>query len=53
LWAGSGSNFFGSLISDLGWVGLLSDQPVAGRARPGHVTRFDSSTFNDEILEEL
>jgi len=28
------SNFFGSLISESGWIGSLSGQPVVGQAGP-------------------
>jgi len=36
--------FFGSLITESGWVDSLIDQPVIGRVRPDQVIHFDSST---------
>jgi len=40
-----GSNFFGSLKSESGWVSSLNHQPVVGRVESGRITRFDSSNF--------
>ena len=44
-WAGLGLNFFGSLISEPGWVDSLNDQPVVGWVGSDQVTYFDSSTW--------
>ena len=50
--AGPGSNFFGSLISESGWIGSLSDQPVMGRVMLGRITRFDSSKRDEKHCEK-
>jgi len=38
--------FFGSLISDSGWVGSLSDQPFVGQAESSQVAHFNSYMCN-------
>ena len=43
-------NFFGPLINDSGWIGLLSGQPVMDQVGLGRVTHFDSSTNNVVVL---
>ena len=44
---------FGLLISEPGWVGSLSDQPVVGRTESGWVTRFDNSTYKPCLIVSL
>jgi len=39
----TGSNFFGSLISEPSWIDSLSDQPMMDRVELGRITHFDNS----------